>query len=432
MLMAWKKIVAAGTSGMLLFTLFLSTGTGSAEAADTAAVQGAEQDVFRIVALGDSITAGYEPGMTDPDTQPYGYAERLLEQGWYHGRSALSNYGILGLTSAGLLNYTGAIKDGTAISPEGIQAGLPDPRISQFAAMTPQIKSELAEADLVTLTIGGNDVSSLFLKVKDMTSADFETQLEQRLTAYGTNVKAALENIRHVNPTATILLADQYQPAPKIALGANYTTLMSAAERFTAMTDIVTAMLNTPEAPVLTAHVAAQFAGVEASLTHIIGAGAADFHPTQLGYEKIARVFAELEWGEYRTPSATAMTTANAVAPMSIVVKGVELHTPNKPVLKNGQNFLALKDILNAVGATGKWDNKTSSATIVYEGRTVVITIGSKFIKVNGVNQAIDTPAFLQKVGKEDKTYLPLAALATGLGFDVNYSNKLRTAFINP
>ena len=432
MLMAWKKIVAAGTSGMLLFTLFLSTGTGSAEAADTVAVQGAEQDVFRIVALGDSITAGYEPGMTDPDTQPYGYAERLLEQGWYHGRSALSNYGILGLTSAGLLNYTGAIKDGAAISPEGIQAGLPDPRISQFAAMTPQIKSELAEADLVTLTIGGNDVSSLFLKVKDMTFADFETQLEQRLTAYGTNVKAALENIRAVNPTATILLADQYQPAPKIALGANYTTLMSAAERFTAMTDIVTAMLNTPEAPVLTAHVAAQFAGVEASLTHIIGAGAADFHPTQLGYEKIARVFAELEWGEYRTPSAAAMTTANAVAPMSIVVKGVELHTPNKPVLKNGQNFLALKDILNAVGATGKWDNKTSSATIVYGGRTVVITIGSKFIKVNGVNQAIDTPAFLQKVGKEDKTYLPLAALATGLGFDVNYSSKLRTAFINP
>jgi hypothetical protein len=117
---------------------------------------------------------------------------------------------------------------------------------------------------------------------------------------------------------------------------------------------------------------------------------------------------------------------------MSIVVKGVELNTPNKPILKNGQNFLALKDILNAVGANGKWYNKTSSATIEYGGRTVVITIGSKFIKVNGQNVAIDTPAFLQKVGKEDKTYLPLAALATGLGFDVNYSSKLRTAFINP
>lgn len=117
---------------------------------------------------------------------------------------------------------------------------------------------------------------------------------------------------------------------------------------------------------------------------------------------------------------------------MSIVVKGKELNTPNKPILKNGQNFLALKDILNAVGADGKWDNKTSSATVIYGGRTVVITIGSKTIKVNGADVAIDTPAFLHKVGKEDKTYLPLAALATGLGFDVNYSSKLRTAFINP
>lgn len=117
---------------------------------------------------------------------------------------------------------------------------------------------------------------------------------------------------------------------------------------------------------------------------------------------------------------------------MSIVVKGKELNTPNKPILKNGQNFLALKDILNAVGANGKWDNKTSSATVIYGGRTVVISIGSKTIKVNGTDVAIDTPAFLHKVGKEDKTYLPLAALATGLGFDVNYSSKLRTAFINP
>lgn len=431
MLMAWKKIATAGASGMLLLTLLLGGGTGTTDIADAEAVQGTVQDVFRIVALGDSITVGYEPGM-DLDSKPYGYAERLLEQGWFHGRSTLSNYGILGLTSAGLLNYTGAIKDGTAVSPEGIQAGLPDPRISQLAALVPSMKTELEEADLITVTIGGNDVSSLFLNVKDMTNADFEAKLEQLLTLYGTNVKAALENIRAVNPTATILLADQYQPAPRIALGANYTTLMSAAERFTAVADSITASLNTAGAPVQTAHVAAQFAGVEGSLTHIIGAGTADFHPTQLGYEKIARVFAELEWGEYRTPAATAMTTATSTAPMSIVVKGVELNTPNQPILKNGQNFLALRDILDAVGANGTWDNKTSSATIVYGERTVVITIGSPYIKVNGVNQAIETPAFLQKVGKEDKTYLPLAALATGLGFEVNYSSKLRTAFINP
>ncbi|OKP87364.1 copper amine oxidase [Paenibacillus helianthi] len=430
MLNIWKKVYTAGTSSLLLFTLLISAGAGSASAAEATVTQGAEPDVFRIVALGDSITAGYEPGMTDPNVKPYGYAERLLEQGWYHGRSALSNYGILGLTTTGLLNYTAAIKDGAVTTADGIQPGLPDPRIQQFAALTPQIKTELGEADLITLTIGGNDVSSLLLTAKDLTEEAFKAELDQLLASYSTNVKTALENIRTVNPQATILLADQYQPAPKIAVSSSYLKLMSAAQQFTLAAEGVASSMNQPGAPVKVAHVAEKFAGVEASLTHIIGAGAADFHPTQLGYETIARVFAESYWGEYRTPSVPVWTAASA--PMSIVVKGVELNTPNKPILKNGQNFLALKDILNAVGANGKWDNKTQSASIVYGGRTVVITIGSKTIKVNGAAVTVDTPAFLQKVGQEDKTYLPLAALATGLGFDVNYSSKLRTAFINP
>jgi hypothetical protein len=92
---------------------------------------------------------------------------------------------------------------------------------------------------------------------------------------------------------------------------------------------------------------------------------------------------------------------------------------------------VAIQDIVNAVGATTKWENKTSSATITYGDKTVVVTIGKKFVKVNGTNVPIDTPAFLHKVGKEDKTYVPLAVIASGLGFDVQYSAKQRTAFIN-
>lgn len=297
MLSKWRRILAASTSSMLLLSVLIGVGAGSANAADTSTTQDASQDVFRIVALGDSITAGYEPGMTDVNTKPYGYAERLLEQGWYHGRSELTNYGILGLTTAGLRNYTGAIKDGSTITAEGIQSGLPDPRIDQFVKLTPQIASELKEADLITITIGGNDVSRLFLQVKELTDTDFESQLEQKLADYNTNVKASLENIRAINPQATIILADQYQPAPKIALGAMYTKLMTAAAKFTDSADRVAASMNQEGAKVVVAHVAAKFAGSEGSLTHIIGAGQADFHPTQLGYETIAKVFAELQWG---------------------------------------------------------------------------------------------------------------------------------------
>ncbi|MFD1909953.1 hypothetical protein ACFSQ7_47395 [Paenibacillus rhizoplanae] len=72
---------------------------------------------------------------------------------------------------------------------------------------------------------------------------------------------------------------------------------MNAAAQFTIAAENIAATLNQAGAPLKVAHVAAKFAGVEGSLTHIIGAGAADFHPTQLGYERIATVFAELQWG---------------------------------------------------------------------------------------------------------------------------------------
>lgn len=315
MLKTWRRLMSAFASGLLLFTVLINVHAGPAVAAAAAVAQGTEQDVFRIVALGDSITAGYEPGMTDPSVKPYGYAERLLEQGWYHGRSELKNYGILGLKTAGLLQYTGAIKDSAVITPEAIQPGLSDPRTLQFAALAPQIRTELAAADLITITIGGNDVSSLFLNYKTLTDADFASQLAERLTEYSSNVTALLKNIREVNPQATILLADQYQPAPKIALGASYDKLMNAAAQFTIAAENIAATLNQAGAPLKVAHVAAKFAGVEGSLTHIIGAGAADFHPTQLGYERIATVFAEMQWGEYRTLTVTAMASRQRRCP---------------------------------------------------------------------------------------------------------------------
>ncbi|WP_025688506.1 stalk domain-containing protein [Paenibacillus zanthoxyli] len=411
---------------LLLATMLLGPGVQGASAA---AAEAAQPDVVSIVTLGDSITAGYEPGM-NLSSKPYGYAERLLEQAWFDGkRATLGNYGILGLTTAGFRNYTAAIKDSTAITADSIQPGIADPRLDSFAAKAAQTKADIAGAKLITITIGGNDMKSLLLEAKDLSDSDLKGRVQELLTAYKTNVTAALENLRAVNPNATIIIADQYQPVPQLYAGQSYAKLMGAAESFTQAADSLAADLTRSDAPVLVAHVASRFASKEGSLSHIIADS--DFHPTQLGYETIAKVFAELIWGYYRVPT-NSLTPSASQRPMTIVVNRAELNTPNKPIVWGGQNFLALADVLKAMGASGKWDNKTASATITYGGRTVVITIGSKMIQVNGQKIAIDSPAFLQKTGKDVKTYLPLAALATGLGFDVEYSAQLRTAFINP
>lgn len=141
----------------------------------------------------------------------------------------------------------------------------------------------------------------------------------------------------------------------------------------------------------------------------------------------IAEEFAKTIWGDY-----TKLGAPDAGQPMNIIVSGKTLNTPYKPIIRNGKNFVAIQDIVNAVGAKTVWDNKTATATITYGDRKVAVKIGANALKVNGTSVAVDTPAFLNKVGKESKTYVPVAMVAEGLGFDVQYIAKLKTVFVNP
>ncbi|ANS76947.1 copper amine oxidase [Paenibacillus yonginensis] len=416
-----KGIAGRRKTGKVLGGLLLAAVLALPIQAGAAAQAGS---VYKIVALGDSVTAGYEPAMA-AQTNPtvYGYAERLKEQALFHGRAELVNDGILGLTSEGLANYTGAIEAGTAVAADAIQPGVSDPRIAKFASGIAQAKSDVADADLIVITIGGNDIKPLLSEVKTLAANDLETKVKTLLADYSANIIETIGHLRTVNPQALIVLADQYQPVPAIAGKADYDKLEQAAALYTSTVDQVVAQTNTATGPVKVAHVAAAFVGSEMSYTHILEG---DIHPQQAGYEAIAKVFAGVIWGEYRQTAAAA-----GKEPISIVIGGQEWNSANKPILKNGQTFVAIGDIVQATHAASKWNSKTSTVTVTLSGRTVVIPIGSSTIQVNGTKVATSAPAFLNKVGVNSKTYVPLALLANGLGFEVQYSPKMKTAFIN-
>ncbi|OAB39501.1 stalk domain-containing protein [Paenibacillus glacialis] len=415
-----KKCISAATGIVLLSALLI----GSVSASTVVQGQEAQAKSYRIVALGDSLTVGYEPKM-DVNSKPYGFVERLYEQGLFHGRTTISNYGILGLKGAGLEHFVEAAEKGQPISADAIQVGLPDPRAGEIGASAVQLNADIASADLITITIGGNDFRPIIEGALTPGSGDFNSSMENLFTSYITSMTSIIGNLHELNSDALIVVADQYQPIPAIANQATYPKLIAASETFSGVVDKMAAGYQTQGVNVKVAHIAKEFVGGEGTMTHIIADR--DIHPNQYGYETIAKVFAGTIWEEYRKP-----TTVDNTLPMTIVVKGQELKTPYQPVLRNGQNYVAIQDIVNAVGATSKWDSRTSSATISYGTQTVIIKIGSTSVMVNGQSVTVDTPAFLNKVGKEDKTYVPLAVLATGLGLDVEFSPKLRTAFINP
>ncbi|KLU56818.1 copper amine oxidase [Paenibacillus sp. VT-400] len=434
----WENTAAGLTvsmlAGMLLFTSSAlpahaaDTKTGVLPAGTNETSLTAKKDAvavtkeFRIVTLGDSITVGYEPNTKE---LPYGYVERLQEQGLLHGRTQVDNYGIAGLKTSGLKNFTNAIKDGKTLTSEAIQPSLPDPRAGQIGANTAAIRESVAQANLVAITIGGNDVSELLGTADKLSDQDLQAKVKELLATYTANVSATINDIHEINPTATIVIADQYQPMPEVAGKALYAKLMEASQGFTQTIDGIAAQFTAQGTDVKVAHVAKEFVGGEGTMTHMIKDR--DFHPNQFGYAAIAEVFAKTIWGDY-----TKLTAPATGEPMNIIVSGKTLNTPYKPIIRNGKNFVAIQDIVNAVGATTVWDNKTSTATITYGDRKVAVKIGANAVKVNGASVTVDTPAFLNKVGKESKTYVPLAMVAEGLGFDVQYVAKLKTVFVNP
>lgn len=432
----WRSTAAGLTASMLAGMLILASSAQSAHAADSNALPAGsvtsslpvQKDAisvtkeFRLVTLGDSITVGYEPNLKE---LPYGYVERLQEQGLLHGRTQVDNYGIAGLKSSGLKNFTDAIKEGKALTSEAIQPSLPDPRAAQVGANIAAIRESVAGANLVAITIGGNDVSELLGSADKLSDAELEAKVKELLSSYTANVSAVINDIHEINPNAKIVIADQYQPMPEVAGKVLYAKLMEASQGFTATIDGIATEFSAKGIDVKVAHVAKEFIGGEGTMTHMIKDR--DFHPNQFGYEAIAKVFAETIWGDY-----TKLTAPAAGQPMNIIVSGKTLDTPYKPINRNGKNFVAIQDIVNAVGATTVWDNKTSTATITYGDRKVAVKIGATAVQVNGASVAVDAPAFLNKVGTESKTYVPVAMVAEGLGFDVQYVAKLKTVFVNP
>lgn len=96
------------------------------------------------------------------------------------------------------------------------------------------------------------------------------------------------------------------------------------------------------------------------------------------------------------------------------------------PYIKNSRTYVPIRFIAEELGFDVKWDAKTKKVSMSDGKSTVELTIGSKTMLVNGKKVKLDAPAEI----KDQRTFVPLRAIAEAFGKRVEYSNDYRAVCI--
>lgn len=438
-LFSLKKISAFRSFLLICTGLLLAIPSALADSSLAAATNtdGLKKENYELVVIGDSLAAGYERGFTEASV-PYGFAEHVYEQALFQGfRTEYSNFGILGLRSEGLYNWLLAAANGTTIAADEVQANLADPRAEQIIKETSKLTASISKADLILISIGGNDFTKLIADLDNIEGSSFKDEIKDSvvtsintiLQQYSANVDNILKQIWELNPSAQIAIADQYLPIPSPGSIHEYDpnkaeVLREGVKQLRLELESIASQWNKQGHKMVIADADKAIKGKEFLLTSIM---AKDIHPNASGYKALGEAYSKAIWGDYLTLAPRA-----ADVPISIIVNGKELSTQYAPVIIKGRTFLSLRDITDAIGADLEWDAATKTAAITLENRTVDITIGASTIRIDGETMPLNAvPAFMHKINNTGKTYVPLAALSEGLGLQVVYRDTLKAAFIN-
>lgn len=96
------------------------------------------------------------------------------------------------------------------------------------------------------------------------------------------------------------------------------------------------------------------------------------------------------------------------------------------PSIVNNRTIVPISFIANALNALTDWDGDLNTAYVAYQDTLVEVIIGATELYVNGEVVALDAPAAII----DDRTMVPLRAVADGLGLEVFYDDTDRTITI--
>lgn len=106
--------------------------------------------------------------------------------------------------------------------------------------------------------------------------------------------------------------------------------------------------------------------------------------------------------------------------PVCLTVNGEYVKSPNHAYLKNGNTMVSLRDFGEIFNADVLWNEKTSTATVKTDTKTISVTKNKSNATVNGKSYKLGTSAVIAN----DRVYVPLRFLAENLGAKVNWNSS--------
>ena len=97
-----------------------------------------------------------------------------------------------------------------------------------------------------------------------------------------------------------------------------------------------------------------------------------------------------------------------------------------EPIIRNDRTMLPARFVAENLGAAVEWDAEARVVTVKSEAVEIKLTIDSDIATVNGVEETLDSPAFIEN----DRTYTPVRFIAEKLGKTVEWDAELKMVLI--
>ncbi|MGN1097647.1 MAG: carbohydrate-binding domain-containing protein, partial [Clostridia bacterium] len=127
------------------------------------------------------------------------------------------------------------------------------------------------------------------------------------------------------------------------------------------------------------------------------------------------------------TAAASVMAVSSAfIAPgcalgreITVVMNGTELKFEQAPKIVDGTTLVPMRGIFEELGMTVSWNDGSKTVTAVKNGKSAVITVGSKTAKING--ETVELPA--DPVLENGTLMVPLRVISEALGVEVGWND---------